>query len=190
MNRIICILLLGGVFFAACQSTDKPGDREKTPEQGDQVMAITVSSPAFNEGGMIPAKYTCDGQDISPPLNFDGVPKEAKSLVVISDDPDAPMGTWVHWVLYNLPPDIKGIEEKIPADERLQNGAAHGVTDFGRFGYGGPCPPSGTHRYFFKVYALNTTLELSGKVTKEDITKAMEEHILAEGLLIGKYKRR
>jgi len=153
-------------------------------------MAITVSSPAFHEGGMIPVKYTCDGEDISPPLTFEGIPKETKSLTLISDDPDAPMGTWVHWVFYNLPPDTKNVQEKVPSDEKLKNSARHGLTDFGRFGYGGPCPPSGTHRYYFKVYALDVMLTISGKVTKKDVVKAMEGHILAEGRLMGKYKRR
>jgi len=153
-------------------------------------MAITVTSSAFAAEGMIPQQYTCDGEDISPPLFFEGIPPETKSLAIIADDPDAPMGTWVHWVVYNLPPETKEMGEKIPPDEKLENGGRHGVTDFGRFGYGGPCPPSGTHRYFFKVYALDKMLDLSGQVTKKDLVNAMEGHILAEGELMGKYKRR
>lgn len=152
-------------------------------------MAITISSPAFTEGGMIPHKYTCDGADVSPPLEFEGVPGEAKSLALIADDPDAPMGTWVHWVLYNMDPEITEIVEDVPADEKLEIGACHGITDFGRFGYGGPCPPSGTHRYYFKLYALDTMLDLSGKISKDDLEEAMDGHILAEGRLMGKYKR-
>ncbi len=152
-------------------------------------MAFTVSSTAFSEGGMIPLKYTCDGDDVSPPLSFEGLPDQAASLAVISDDPDAPMGTWVHWVLYNLPPDTRQLPEKLSGDENLENGARHGISDFGRFGYGGPSPPSGTHRYFFKVYALDALLDLSGRVTKYDLEAAMEGHILAEGSLMGKYRR-
>ncbi len=152
-------------------------------------MAITVTSSAFEEGKMIPGIYTCDGKDISPPLKIEGIPEETKSIALISDDPDAPMGTWVHWVLYNLPPDTRDLQGNIPPDETLANGALHGISDFGRFGYGGPCPPSGTHRYFFKVYALDAMLGLSGRVTKSDLLTAMEGHILAEGQLMGRYKR-
>ena len=138
---------------------------------------------------MIPSKYTCDGQDISPPLQWDGIPEETKSIALIADDPDAPMGTWVHWVLYNLPAECRQLEEAMPADEVLPNGAKQGTTDFGRAGYGGPCPPSGTHRYFFKIYALDAQIEPVKAATKEQLLKAMEVHILAEGQLMGKYKR-
>jgi Raf kinase inhibitor-like YbhB/YbcL family protein len=190
MYRIWCILLVTGMLFIACQGTEEPQEKGEAQGQGEQPMAILVSSPVFDEEGMIPVKYTCDGDDISPPLLFDGIPAEAKSLALISDDPDAPMGTWVHWVMYNLPPDTREMPEKIASDEKLENGAIHGVTDFGRYGYGGPCPPSGTHRYYFKVYALDTMLDLSGKIDKKALVAAMEGHILAEGQLMGKYKRR
>lgn len=152
-------------------------------------MAITVTSTAFAEGEMIPAKYTCTGQDISPPMAWTGVPSGTKSLALIADDPDAPMGTWVHWVLYNIPPTAAGLPEQLPSDEVLEDGSRHGVTDFKRFGYGGPCPPGGTHRYYFKLYALDTPLELSGRVGKQDVLDAMQGHVLAEGQLMGKYKR-
>jgi Raf kinase inhibitor-like YbhB/YbcL family protein len=152
-------------------------------------MEIKVTSSAFQEGGMIPPKYTCDGEDVSPPLEWDGIPDEAQSIALISDDPDAPMGTWVHWVLYNLPADARGLEEGIPANEVLTNGAKQGTTDFGRVGYGGPCPPGGTHRYFFKVYALDAQVEPAPAATKEQLLKAIQGHILAEGQLMGKYKR-
>jgi len=152
-------------------------------------MEIKVTSPVFDEGGMIPSKYTCDGEDISPPIEWDGIPDGTQSIALISDDPDAPMGTWVHWVLYNLPADARRLDEDIPASEVLANGAKQGTTDFGRVGYGGPCPPSGTHRYFFKVYALNAQIELIKAATKEQLLNAMEGHILAEGQLMGKYKR-
>lgn len=189
MHRIACFLFVTGILVTAFQSTQEPKGNDKAPEQGEQAMAITVSSSVFEEGGMIPVKYTCDGEDISPPLKFEGIPPEAQSLALIGDDPDAPMGTWVHWVLYNLPPKTEELPEKIPGNEKLENGAIHGVTDFGRFGYGGPCPPSGTHRYFFKIYALDIMLELSGKVDKKTLVKAIEGHILAEGRLMGTYKR-
>ncbi|MCF6159061.1 MAG: YbhB/YbcL family Raf kinase inhibitor-like protein [wastewater metagenome] len=152
-------------------------------------MGIQVKSSAFEEGGMIPKKYTCDGQDISPPLSWSAVPDGTKSIALISDDPDAPMGTWVHWVLFNLPADVRELSENIPPEKVLENGAKQGTTDFKKIGYGGPCPPSGTHRYFFKLYALDTEINLDAGITKKQLLGAMEGHILAEGQLIGKYSR-
>lgn len=152
-------------------------------------MAISVSSSAFKEGGMIPAKYTCDGNDLSAPLAWTGIPEGTKSIAVISDDPDAPVGTWVHWVMWNIPASAVGLEEGVPTKSQLPDGSRQGVSDFGRPGYGGPCPPSGTHRYYFKVYALDTMLELPSNARKADLVKAMKGHILAEGQLMGKYSR-
>lgn len=152
-------------------------------------MTITVTSAAFEEGGMIPRKHACDGADVSPPLAWTGVPAEAKSLALISDDPDAPMGTWVHWVMYNLPAGASELHESIPPEKELKNGAKQGRNDFRRIGYGGPCPPGGTHRYYFKLYALDTVLNLPAGATKSDLLKAMEGHILAQGQLMGRYKR-
>jgi Raf kinase inhibitor-like YbhB/YbcL family protein len=138
---------------------------------------------------MIPSKYTCDGEDISPPLQWDGAPDGTKSIALICDDPDAPMGTFVHWVLYNLPEETKELTENMPADKELPNGTRQGMTDFRKVGYGGPCPPSGTHRYYFKIYALDTRLDLAAGATKSQLLKAMEKHVLAQGELVGKYKR-
>ena len=152
-------------------------------------MEIKITSSAFEHEALIPPKYTCDGDDISPPLQWDTVPEATKSLALISDDPDAPMGTWVHWVLFNLPADTRELQENIPKDKILSNGARQGISDFRRIGYGGPCPPSGTHRYFFKIYALDTELALAAGAGKSDLLNAMEGHILAEGQLMGKYKR-
>jgi len=152
-------------------------------------MAITVTSSAFTEGAMIPKKHTCDGEDISADLRWSGVPQGAKSLALICDDPDAPVGTWVHWVLFNIPADVAALPAGIPADAALQNGARHGKNDFRKLGYGGPCPPGGTHRYYFKLYALDTVLNLESGSTKAQLLAAMKGHILAEGQLMGKYKR-
>jgi len=152
-------------------------------------MDIKITSSAFENEGLIPPKYTCDGADISPPLQWEGVPEATKSIALISDDPDAPMGTWVHWVLFNLPADTKDLAENVPPDESLPNGARQGMSDFRRIGYGGPCPPSGTHRYFFKIYALDTELDLAPGADKSDLLEAMEGHTLGQGQLIGKYKR-
>lgn len=152
-------------------------------------MDINITSMAFEEGGMIPRKHTCDGVDVSPPLAWTGVPEGAKTIALISDDPDAPVGTWVHWVLFNLPAAEKGLPEAVPPDKELKNGAKQGRNDFRRIGYGGPCPPGGTHRYFFKLYALDAVLNLPAGATKAELLKAMEGHILAQGQLMGKYRR-
>lgn len=152
-------------------------------------MQIAITSNAFDEGGLIPSKYTCDGVDVSPPLRWDGIPEGAASIALICDDPDAPMGTWVHWVLFNLPARAKELAENIPRDETLTDGTRQGINDFGKIGYGGPCPPSGTHRYFFKIYALDTQLDLATGADKSQLLEAMEGHILAQGQLMGKYKR-
>jgi Raf kinase inhibitor-like YbhB/YbcL family protein len=156
---------------------------------GGESMEIKLKSSAFKEGGMIPSEYTCDGKNISPSLSWEGVPAGAKSIALICDDPDAPMGTWVHWVIYNLPATIKELPSNIPPTKTLENGARQGINDFRKIGYGGPCPPGGTHRYYFKIYALDTQLDLEPGVTKAQLLKAMEGHILAQGQLMGKYKR-
>ena len=153
-------------------------------------MEIKVKSSAFIEGGMIPKKYTCDNSDVSPSLSWDSVPGGTKSLAFICDDPDAPAGNWVHWVLFNIPADAKELKENIPAKKTLPNGAKHGINDFRKFGYGGPCPPSGTHRYYFKLYALDAMLNLDAGIKKTDLLKAMEGHIIGQGQLMGKYSRK
>jgi len=160
-----------------------------TVMSGGLKMTIKITSSAFTEGSMIPKRYTCDAKDVSPDLTWSGVPEGTISLALICDDPDAPMGTWVHWVLFNLPPDITDLHAEIPPEKTLKNGARHGKNDFGKFGYGGPCPPSGTHRYFFKLYALDTVINLESGITKAQLLEAIEGHILAEGQLMGKYKR-
>jgi len=152
-------------------------------------MEIKITSPAFEDGGMIPSKYTCDNRDISPPLQWESPPATTKSIALICDDPDAPMGTFVHWVLFNLPADTAGLDENFPNDETLEDGTRQGTTDFGRTGYGGPCPPSGTHRYFFKVYALDIAIDTVPVADKPSLLEAMQDHIIAQGQLIGKYKR-
>jgi Raf kinase inhibitor-like YbhB/YbcL family protein len=152
-------------------------------------MTIQVSSTAFKQGSMIPIQYSGYGQDISPPLHWEGIPTGTQSLALICDDPDAPGGMWVHWVMWNIPAQTSELPEKVPPDPNLADGSRQGITDFGRHGYGGPMPPSGTHRYFFKVYALDTQLELPTRATKADLVKAIQGHILAQGELMGKYQR-
>lgn len=158
--------------------------------KGGTAMKIMVLSTSFRDGEMIPKKYTCDGEDMSSPLSWSGIPEGTKSIAIVSDDRDAPAGTWVHWVAYNIPPEYKGIPENLAKEANIPGGGMHGVTDFRKVGYGVPCPPKGTHRYFFKVYALDTVLsELRPGATKQRLLMAMEGHILAEGELVGKYRR-
>lgn len=156
-------------------------------------MALTITSPAFSHKGEIPARFTCDGRDESPPLNWSGIPETAGSLALIVSDPDAPdpaapRMTWVHWVLYNLPPDTIGLEEGI-TDSDLPEGTGQGINDWRRTGYGGPCPPIGRHRYFFRLYALDTVLPDLGRPTKMKLEKAMQGHIVDQAELIGMYQR-
>lgn len=153
-------------------------------------MAMALMSSAFDKGGNIPVKYTCDGPDVSPPLKWSGLPAGTKSICLIAHDPDAPVGDWVHWVLYNLPPETAGLPENLEKGEKLTNGALQGINDFRRVGYGGPCPPPGpAHRYFFKVYALDEMLNLPPKATRKGLEKAMEGHVLDKAELMGKYGR-
>ncbi len=143
---------------------------------------LTVKSPSFQHISAIPKKYSCDGEGTNPPVTIEGIPKEAKSIALVMDDPDAPGGTFDHWVVWNIPPfTTKITEHSVPGIEGLNSARKQGYT--------GPCPPSGTHRYFFKVYALNTELNLGPKTTKRDLEKAMQGHILAKGELIGLYHR-
>ncbi len=146
---------------------------------------MKLSSSAFTHDDNIPAKYTCDGENVSPPLEIIGVPPAAKSLALIVSDPDAPAGDWVHWVVFNIPPETKLIaENSVPA------GATEGTTSFGKPGWGGPCPPSGVHHYQFKLYALDTELTLSASAKKADIEKEMAQHVLDQTLLVGLYQRK
>ena len=146
---------------------------------------MQLKSPAFSQNGVVPAKYTCDGQNINPPLQIAETPETTKSLVLICDDPDAPAKTWVHWTAWNIGPETTEV-----AEGQVPNGAVQGLTDFGEVGYGGPCPPTGTHRYFFKLYALDTNLALPYQAKKEDLEKAMEGHVIDETQLVGVYSRK
>jgi Raf kinase inhibitor-like YbhB/YbcL family protein len=159
---------------------------------GDAVMAMTLNSPVFKQNGHIPSRYNCEGEDVSPPLAWEGVPDGAKSLVLIIDDPDAPdpnapKTVWVHWVVYNIPPDSESLSENA-GKTRLPPGALLGLNDFKKMGYGGPCPPIGRHRYFHKLYALDIRLDLRG-ATKSQIERAMQGHVLASAELIGTYQK-
>ena len=156
-------------------------------------MSLTITSSSFSHNGTIPARHTCDGSDISPALSWTDIPDGTKSLVLIVDDPDAPdpaapKRTWVHWVLYNLPPNVNGLPECVEA-RKLPSGTLQGINDWSRTGYGGPCPPVGGHRYFHKLYALNTILPDVKNSTKAILEKAMQGHVIAQAELIGRYQR-
>ena len=150
---------------------------------------MEIKSSAFKSGARIPAKYTCDGVDVSPPLAWGKLPAGTNYLALICDDPDAPMGTWVHWVIYDIPANVTSMTEKLPPLKEIANGTKQGMNDFRAIGYGGPCPPSGEHRYFFKLYALDGPTGLKPGATKAQLLTAMKGHILAEAELMGKYKR-
>jgi Raf kinase inhibitor-like YbhB/YbcL family protein len=153
-------------------------------------MVLAVSSPAFQEGGKIPTKYTCEGQDVSPAFTWGEPPVETRSFVLIVDDPDAPGGVFTHWVLFNLPVGSRELPEAVAAQAQLPNGSVQGKNDFGRIGYGGPCPPPGRpHRYQFTLYALDQPLDLKAGASKKQVIGAMQGHILAQGQLTGTYQR-
>ena len=163
------------------------------PQQGEATDQVVLNSSAFEPNGPIPAKYTCEGEDVSPALSWSGVPSGTKSLALIVDDPDAPdpaapKMTWVHWVLYDVPPSAQGLPEAAGV-KSLPSGTREGLNDWKRKGYGGPCPPIGRHRYFFKLYALDTVLGDLGEPTKARLKKAMAEHILGEVQLVGTYQK-
>jgi len=201
------ILLLGTCGAPAAQQTHEPSvldtpaaasampaptaAQEASPNDMESSLPFELISTAFEQGEPIPVKYSCDGEDISPSLAWGDPPSGTQSLALIMDDPDAPGGTWVHWVLFNISPDLRELEEDLPITGKNQdpNAIFVGNNSWGRADYGGPCPPSGTHRYFFKLYALDTTISLLPGATKDELLNAMDGHILAEAELMGTYAR-
>jgi Raf kinase inhibitor-like YbhB/YbcL family protein len=174
----LCLALTSGAHFvdAATQS---------------EKVTMQLTSSAFSEGQEIPAKYTCDGENVSPPLKWSGAPAETKSFALIADDPDAPVGTWVHWVLFDLAGTTTELPAAIAKGQYVAGGARQGLNDFKHLGYGGPCPPGGKpHRYFFKIYALDRMLDLKPGATKKEVERALDKHTLAQGQLMGLYKRK
>lgn len=158
---------------------------------GGSAMAFELRSPAFQPGGEIPVKHTCDGPDVSPPLSWTGAPERTKSLALIVDDPDAPAATWVHWVLYDIPATVRELARDVPSKNKVPGVGTQGFNDFGHAGWGGPCPPRGrAHRYVFTLYALDTELALPARKTKQDVLKALDGHVLGRAELIGRYQRR
>lgn len=176
---VLSILLLSCAGNGAGSPAAEVGEEETGP-----VTQLQVTSSAFSQGEAIPLEYTCDGEDVSPPLAWSGAPDGVASYSLIMDDPDAPAGTWVHWVLFDISPQTTQLAEDLPATIGVQ-----GNSSWDRTGYGGPCPPSGEHRYFFKLYALDTTLGLEAGATKEEVLEAMAGHVVAQGELMGTYSR-
>ncbi|HZR18827.1 MAG TPA: YbhB/YbcL family Raf kinase inhibitor-like protein [Verrucomicrobiae bacterium] len=175
---VLCWVLTAGVGVADAAGASGKG-------------TMQLTSTAFGEGQSIPSKYTCDGENVSPPLSWNGLPQGTKSLALIADDPDAPSGTWVHWVLYDLPPTTTELPEGLAKSQYIPGGAKQGLNDFKHLGYGGPCPPPGkAHRYYLKLYALDRVLELKPGATKNEVERAMEKHTLAQSQLMGMYKRK
>jgi Raf kinase inhibitor-like YbhB/YbcL family protein len=178
--------LLSAAFVLCSCRSEKPSN-VNAPE--GKRAEIKLTSTVFTEGAIIPRPYTCDGPNVSPSLRWENVPAAARTLALICDDPDAPSGTFVHWVLYNLPADAKGLIENVPKQEKLAGGGLQGMNSFRETGYDGPCPPNGAHRYYFKLYALDAELSLETQATKEQLLKAMEGHVIGEGQLMGEYQR-
>jgi hypothetical protein len=177
---ILLSLLFAISTMTACK--EKIATEEVSIEEKVGKGVMKIESPSFRNNEMIPSKYTCDGANVNPPLLISGTPEDAKSLVLIVDDPDAPSKTWVHWIVWNIDPNTKEILENT-----IPEGAVEGMTDFGKQGYGGPCPPSGIHHYHFKIYALDITISLDSSASVVDIKEAMQDHILDSAELIGLY---
>lgn len=152
-------------------------------------MAISLSSDVFSDGEAIPSRFTCDGEDVSPPLSWSGAPEQTQSFALSMDDPDAPVGVFTHWVLFNVPASAQGLPEGVPKSERLDTGGVQGRNDFGQTGYGGPCPPGGTHHYRFFLYALDAALDLDPGASKQQVLDVIQGHILGEAQLTGTYAR-
>jgi len=179
---IFAILFLAGCFEVAAGYEANP--------QGGITMPLKLKSPDFSSGEIIPRQFTCDGADISPALAWNDPPGGTQSFALIADDPDAPVGTWVHWVLFDLPANARALSQNVPKQEQLADGSRQGRNDFRKIGYGGPCPPPGKpHRYFFKLYALDTKLDLKPGGTKKDVERAMQGHILAQAEWMARYAR-
>ncbi len=182
---ILIFLAVGLIFYYFYQT---PAEFSASPAKeaigvsAGRQAKMKISSPVFENNEFIPAKYTCDGEDVNPPLLFAGIPDGTESLALVAEDPDAPAGTWVHWLLWNIPPETVGVEENSVPD-----GFVSGINDFGKNSYGGPCPPSGTHRYFFKLYALDRKLSLPATARKEEMERVMEGAILDSAELVGLY---
>ena len=191
MSRGFLVALLLSLAVAACNRGSKSQPPVADKQEGGSTMAMIIQSSAFGEGSRIPKKYSCDGEDVSPPLSWSGVPKGTVSLALICDDPDAPAGLWVHWVLWGLSPEADSLPEHVTLTTELPGGARQGLNSWRRLGYGGPCPPPGNpHRYYFKLYALDAAINPPpGTPDKLALEQAMEGHVLDVAQVMGRYGR-
>ena len=186
----ICLFFVPSLSLALVTACGAPAVTESPPVPMEETMTFILTSTAFAQGGPIPVKYSCKGEDISPPLAWGDPPAGTQSLALIMDDPDAPAGTWDHWIVFNLPADVRKLPEDMPAGMKFGDVAAtFGKNSWGRSEYGGPCPPGGTHRYFFKLYALDTTLSVCENASKKQVMAAIQGHILAKTELMGTFSR-
>ncbi len=191
-SRVTYGLAVAGVILVAsvaCSTPSSPASTE-TPTSQPQTSEFSLTSSAFRSGEAIPAQYTCDGQSVSPALSWSGVPQNTRAFALVVDDPDAPSGTFTHWVAFNIPADARGLPENVAKTDRMDNGGIQGRNSSGRLGFTGPCPPPGNpHHYHFMLYALDAPLNLQPGATKQDVLKAAEGHILAQAELVGTYHR-
>lgn len=197
-HTLVFSITLALILTACTAAPEEPPGPASSPSSSDSTAPtdqpvgetpFALTSPAFAAGQPIPVAFTCDGQDISPQLDWSAPPAGTKSFALIMDDPDAPAGTWVHWALYNLPADARTLPQSVPADETTTGGGLHGRNSWRSIGYGGPCPPSGAHRYLFKLYALDALLDAQPGLSKQDLLDLIDGHVLAEAQLVGTYTR-
>jgi Raf kinase inhibitor-like YbhB/YbcL family protein len=184
--RQICLAVLL-IFTTSCAERTRASLAE---DHADTASQLKLETTAFSSGGFIPARFTCKGRDVSPPLAWSGPPADTRAFALILEDPDAPAGTWTHWLVYDLPPSARALPEGVPTSGEISGGGRQGTNDFGKIGYGGPCPPPGKpHRYFFRLYSLNAPLKLSAGASKEEVQAALRGRVVAETQLMGRFKR-
>jgi Raf kinase inhibitor-like YbhB/YbcL family protein len=191
LKRIPVFLSLIEILLISCRTAQpiEPVSQFAVDQTKNRVKSMLLESSAFSNEAQIPSRYTCDGENLSPSLHWSELPEGTQSVALVMDDPDAPLQTFVHWVVYNLPPTVSELSEGAGVKNSPSTGMVVGKNDFGNIGYGGPCPPRGTHRYYFKLYALDRQLTLSAGATKSQLERAMERHVLAQAVLIGHYRR-
>jgi Raf kinase inhibitor-like YbhB/YbcL family protein len=187
-SKNLFILLLIILLYSCQNRNQEVKHQEEVSKEERRITGMKITSSEFIDGELMPAKYTCDGQNISPPLSWNAIPDGVKSFAIICDDPDAPSGDWVHWIIYNIPSGVNELKENFPKEKKTADGTKQGINDFRKTGFDGPCPPGGTHRYYFKLYAIDFIID-KDDLTKSGLLNAMEGHVIAQAQLTGKYKR-
>ncbi len=186
MKKVLFLILIIS-FIISCNKNNRP---KISDNQEEYMHTVNIFSNSFKNNEKIPAKYTCQGEEASPQLHWDNIPENTKSIAIICDDPDAPAGTWIHWIIFNIPPEMNELTEKFPHDSIMDNGIKQGLNSSNFVGYQGPCPPSGEHRYFFKIYALDIILDIGYNIHKEDLLSVIDSHVLGYGEMIGLYEKK